>query len=722
MRNLLKLILKLWWRLEVRGDVSALGAGRTLVIAAHGSVLDGIVLGAVLPPNATIVLDAEDLRFPPVRTAARGFRHETLALAEPSAVKKLVRLLEAGGPVAVFPEGRVEATGALMRLYDAVAAAAARTGATIVPVTITGLTYSAFGGAPGTHRRLRRPRVTVTVHAPVALPDRALVSAKAQRRDASDTLAGILHRAAVEARPRRTLFEALVDSADTFGRATPILEDIKGKVLTYGDLLRAALALGRLGSRLAPPGEPVGVLMPNVAATVGLVFGLSATGRTPALLNYTAGPEAIAGACAAAGIRTVITSRQFIESARLYPLLDALCRHSIVFVEDLRERFGWRDKLWLLTRARWAPRSLVTACNPGGPAVVLFTSGSESQPKGVALSHDGILANIAQMRAVFDFSPADRFMNALPLFHSYGLTACTLMPLLAGTPLYLYTTPLHYRAIPEIAYRRDCTVLFGTGTFLAHYGREAHPYDFARVRVVISGGEKLSPEVGLLWLQKFAVRIYEGYGATECSPVLALNTPLGYRSQTTGRFLPHIEWRLEPVEGIEQGGRLHVRGPNLMLGYLRIEQPGVIEPPQSKFGAGWYDTGDVVSVDADGYATVLGRVKRFAKIAGEMVALEMVERVAVHASPQHQHAATVEMVPGLGESTVLFTTDPQLNRGLLHRSARLLGSQDLAVARRIVPVPELPMLGSGKTDYVKLKDLADRTRLALVASNGEIDE
>ncbi len=722
MRVLLKLILKLWWRLEVRGDLSVLAAGKTLVIAAHGSTLDGWVLGAVLPPRATIVFGPGELRSPLARLAARAFRHETLELSEPSAVKRLARLLDTGGLLAVFPEGRVEATGAMMRLYDAVAVAAARTGAAVVPVTIAGLTHSVFGGAPGVFRRARRPRITVTVHAASALPDKALTSARARRRDASDTLAGIMHKAAIDARPRRTLFEALVEAAGTYGRATPVLEDIKGQTLTYGTLLRAALALGRLGSRLAPAGEPVGVLMPNVAATVGLVFGLSASGRTPALLNYTAGPEAVAGACAAAGIRTVITSRQFVEAARLYPLLDALCRHSLVFVEDLRAGFGWRDKLWLLTRARFAPGSVATARDPGAPAVILFTSGSESQPKGVVLSHDNILANIAQMRAVFDFSPADRFLNALPLFHSYGLTACTLMPLLSGTPLYLYTTPLHYRAIPEIAYRRDCTVLFGTGTFLSHYGREAHPYDFARVRVVVSGGEKLSPEVGLLWLQKFAVRIYEGYGATECAPVLALNTPLAYRSQTTGRFLPRIEWRLEQVEGIEQGGRLHVRGPNLMLGYLRIEQPGVIEPPQSKFGAGWYDTGDVVSVDDDGYATVLGRVKRFAKIAGEMVALEMVERVATHASPQHLHAATVEMVPGLGESTVLFTTDDQLTRGLLHRSARLLGSQDLAVARRIVPVPELPMLGSGKTDYVKLKDLADRTRLALVASNGEGEE
>jgi acyl-[acyl-carrier-protein]-phospholipid O-acyltransferase/long-chain-fatty-acid--[acyl-carrier-protein] ligase len=186
--------------------------------------------------------------------------------------------------------------------------------------------------------------------------------------------------------------------------------------------------------------------------------------------------------------------------------------------------------------------------------------------------------------------------------------------------------------------------------------------------------------------------------------VISLNTPLAYEAQTVGRFLPDVEHQVLPVEGIARGGRLHVRGPNVMLGYYRYEEPGVLQPPQSEVGAGWYDTGDVVDVDAAGFVSVVGRVKRFAKIAGEMVALEMVERVAQHASPLHMHAAMVEVIADSGEGTVLFTTDPQLTRGTLQRSAKLLGSQELAVARRIAHVSELPLLGSGKADYVMLKE------------------
>jgi len=196
--------------------------------------------------------------------------------------------------------------------------------------------------------------------------------------------------------------------------------------------------------------------------------------------------------------------------------------------------------------------------------------------------------------------------------------------------------------------------------------------------------------------------------------VLALNTPRAYRAHAVGRFLPDIEHRLVPVDGIARGGRLHVRGPNLMRGHYSYDHPGVLQPPHSEIGHGWYDTGDVVDVDRDGFVTVLGRVKRFAKIAGEMVALEAVERVAQHASPQHRHAAMLEILQGTGESTVLFTTDPDLSRGALQRSARALGSQELAVARRIEHVAELPMLGSGKTDYVTLRTLIGVARPKLV--------
>ena len=720
MRAVLKLIIRILLRLRVVGDLSPIVAGKALVVANHDSLLDAALLGLFLPRRASVVLSREDMAFAPTRFLARYFRHCVLDLSEPATVKRMVRLLGAGELLVMFPQGRVTTTAAAMKLYHSVAMIAARSGAPIVPVTIGGLLYSRFSRTPGAFTRQLLPQVTIRIQAATRLPAFAETVTRIKRRRAADALAAIMQRAAVDARARQTLFEALLAAVKIFGRSHRIVEDVRRRHETYGDLLKATLALARMGSRVAAEREIVGVMMPNLSTTACVLLGLGAAGRVPALLNYTAGAEALRSACVAAGIRTVITSRQFIEKARLYPALDAMCNQRILFVEDLRRQFGALDKLWLVAWALWRPRTVLRTPDPSATAVVLFTSGSEARPKGVALSHDALLANIAQMRAVIDFSPGDRFLNALPMFHSYGLTACTLMPLFCGVGLYLYTTPLRYRVIPEIAYQRDCTFLFGTSTFLSRYGREAHPYDFYRMRCVISGAEKLNPEVAELWLEKFGLRIFEGYGASECAPVLALNTPLAYKSQTVGRFLPAVEHQLVPVEGIARGGRLHVRGPNLMLGYYLYDEPGVLQPPQSEAGAGWYDTSDVVDIDADGYVTVLGRVKRFAKVAGEMVALEMVERVAHHASPRHQHAATAEMIAGSGESTVLFTTDPNLSRGTLQRSAKLLGSQELAVARRIVHVAGLPMLGSGKADYVTLKTLVETTRPRLVDVNNDL--
>jgi acyl-[acyl-carrier-protein]-phospholipid O-acyltransferase/long-chain-fatty-acid--[acyl-carrier-protein] ligase len=714
MRSILKLIISILFRVRVLGDPSPLAAGGVLVIANHDSRLDGVLLGLFLPRRALIVMSRDDVRSAFNRMLACCVRHCVADLSEPTTVKLLVRHLNAGELVVMFPQGRATTTASAMKLYPSVAVIALRSAAPIVPVTLSGLLYSRYSLVPGSFRRRWFPRVVIRVEAATRMPASTGGATRAKRRGAADVLSGVLAQAAVRARERHTLFEALLAATKTFGRNHPVVEDVRGKVESYGDLLRAALAFARLAPRLGAEDEIIGVMMPNLSTTVCMLLGLGAARRVPALLNYTSGAEALRSACVAAKISTVVTSRKFVEAARLYPALDALCNQRIVFVEDLRRQFGWRDKLWLVLWARWHPRGTLRRADPATSAVVLFTSGSEARPKGVALSHDALLANIAQMQSVIDFSPADKFLNALPMFHSYGLTACTLMPLVCGVSLYLYTTPLRYRVIPEIAYVRDCTFLFGTSTFLARYGREADPFDFYRLRYVISGAEKLNPDVAMLWHEKFGLRILEGYGATECAPVLALNTPRAYRSHAVGRFLPGVEHRLVQVDGISHGGCLHVRGPNLMRGYYFYDDPGVLQPARSEIGNGWYDTGDVVDVDREGFVTVVGRIKRFAKIAGEMVALEAVERVAQHASPQHRHAAMLEIIAGVGESTVLFTTDPELSRGALQRSAKVLGSHELAVARRIAHVAELPMLGSGKTDYVTLRTLIVVARPKLV--------
>jgi len=350
------------------------------------------------------------------------------------------------------------------------------------------------------------------------------------------------------------------------------------------------------------------------------------------------------------------------------------------------------------------PRSFAVTQTPEDPAIVLFTSGSEGKPKGVVHTHASILSNVAQIRAMGDFTPLDKFMIALPVFHSFGLTCGVIMPLVSGCKVFLYPTPLHYRIIPELVYDRNCTVLFGTSTFLGNYGKYAHPYDFGRLRYVVAGAEKLSDDVRHLWIEKFGIRVLEGYGITECAPVIAVNVPMACRIGSVGQIVPGVEYQLEPVPGVEGGGVLRVRGPNVMKGYFLFDQPGTIT--SSVLDDGWYDTGDIVSVDEDDFVHIRGRVKRFAKIAGEMISLEVVERIAAKAAPGFAHAASTRSDAGKGEAIVLFTTAPDLTRDRLSTAAKSLGAPELAVPRVLRPIAAIPLLGTGKTDHVRLKALA----------------
>jgi acyl-[acyl-carrier-protein]-phospholipid O-acyltransferase / long-chain-fatty-acid--[acyl-carrier-protein] ligase len=408
-----------------------------------------------------------------------------------------------------------------------------------------------------------------------------------------------------------------------------------------------------------------------------------------------------------ARIRTVITSHTFVEKARLQATVAALDPVRVCYLEDLVALSRPLDKLWLLGYALWLPRTLGRDVAPEDPAVVLFTSGSEAKPKGVVLSHRALLSNIAQVRAVIDFGAEDKIFNALPVFHSFGLTIGALLPLVTGTRIFIYPSPLHYRAIPELVYDRGCTVLLGTPTFLQNYARFAHPYDFHRLRYVIAGAERLAEPVRVAWFERFGIRVLEGYGATETAPVLAINTPMAYRGGTVGQLLPGLDARIEPIPGIERGGELHVRGPNVMSGYYHDAAPGMLDPPCSDLGSGWYGTGDIVELDEDGFVKITGRLKRFAKIAGEMVSLEVVERIAALASPGAQHAASVKTDARRGELIVLFSTDPHVTRERLQDGARELGQPEIAIPRRIVHVAALPLLGSGKLDHVALRRMAE---------------
>ena len=708
LKALLRVVCRWLFRIEVHGQFAALHAERLLVIANHESFLDGLLLGLYLPLDPVFVVHTSIAK-------RRGFRLllsvvEYLAIdpSNPMAMKRVVKLIEAGRPVVIFPEGRITVTGSLMKVYAGPAFVAARTGATIVPVRVDGAARSYFSRVSGEIPQQWFPRITLTVMPETRIPMPQAPSAKARRKLAGDAMRKIMQNMLFASIPQCSLFEALVDAVRIHGRGVKVMEDMRQVELSYAEILRITLALGRMTSRLAGEGERIGILLPNLGATVCLIFGMSAMRRIPAMLNYTAGAQGMLDACTTAQVKTVITSRQFLESAKLTEVVAAMPSVRWVYLEDLQPSFGLFDKLWLILFAQWLPRLASRKTAPDEPAIVLFTSGSEGKPKGVVLSHRALLSNVAQIRAVIDFSPNDKFMSVLPIFHAFGLTAGAILPLVTGTKLFLYPSPLHYKLIPEVIYDRNCTVLFGTSTFLGHYAKHANPYDFYRLRYVVAGAEKLNEEVRKAWADKFGIRILEGYGATECAPVLAVNTPMAHRPGSVGQLLPGIEYRLESVPGIDGGGILHVRGPNVMSGYYLYDHPGQIVPPQSRMGEGWYSTGDVVEIDSEGFVTIKGRVKRFAKIAGEMVSLEAVEKIAILVSPQHEHAAVTQPDAQRGEALVLYTTDVELNRERLLQAARSSGKPELAVPKKIVAIEALPVLGTGKTDYVLLKKMAEQ--------------
>jgi acyl-[acyl-carrier-protein]-phospholipid O-acyltransferase / long-chain-fatty-acid--[acyl-carrier-protein] ligase len=504
-----------------------------------------------------------------------------------------------------------------------------------------------------------------------------------------------------------SLFAAMLEARAAHGGGHRIVEDPATAPFTYDRTIAASLALGRRLARGTGQGTTIGLMLPNSVGAAIAFLALQGSGRIPAMLNHTAGIDGVLTACRTTGLRRVVTSRRFVEVAKLTALTEHLAgEFELVWLEDVHEKLGLLDKLYAAVMPRFAAplhRRLRIASED--PAVVLFTSGSEGAPKAVVLSHANLLANRRQIAARVDFSPADLALNALPMFHSFGLTGGFLLPLLSGVRVYLYPSPLHYRIVPEIAYATGATILFGTDTFLAGYADRANPYDFYSLRYVFAGAEPVREQTRKIWSERFGKRILEGYGVTECSPVIAVNTPMHYRAGSVGRFLPLVEHRLETVAGVAEGGRLFVRGPNVMAGYLR---GGDIEEPPD----GWYDTGDIVTVDTDGFVTIMGRAKRFGKIGGEMISLAASERIAEVAFPETRHAIVALPDPRRGEKLILVTEGHGFDRNWLLEAAHRLGMPEIAVPREIIEIDQMPLLGTGKTDYPAVTRLAEHAMTA----------
>ena len=706
MKILLRWLVRLFYRFRAY-NVSVLDTpGPVLLLPNHVSWWDWVIIGVCLE---------DDWRFVTSSTTAEiSWFHKRVMvnrrtfpvdMNSPFAVKRMAEYLQKGGRLVLFPEGRISCTGSLMKLFDGTGFLIFKTRPKVITAYIRGAERLPLSRTPG--RKQWFPRLSAHFSELLVTPSLERLSATAARVRLTHWLRDQMVRQRFETEMEfgpATVPEAILETARRRPRQV-ILQDFTLQELTYRRLLAGAELLAAQWRTLrSEPGQRVGVLLPNINAIPVVTLSLWAAGRIPAILNYSIGPTALLACARLAGLKHIITSKAFIERAKLDLALFTDAGIGIIFLEDVRSRITSGHRLLALLRQWWKPRlsTLNYHASTTDTAVILFTSGSEGDPKGVELTHRNLLANICQMLSVIDLMETDRFFNALPLFHSFGLTVGLLLPLTRGVFVLLYVSPLHYRVVPSAFYNLNCTIFFGTNTFLNGYARKAHPYDFRTLRYLFAGAEKVQEATAALWMRKFGVRILEGYGATECSPCLSANLPMRPRQGSAGRLLPGIEYRLEPVEGVAEGGRLYVRGPNIMRGYLNAEA-------NTKFQAlgGWYDTGDIVSIDPDGFLFVQGRLKRFAKVSGEMVSLAAVEDALAGAFPEYGLRFAVAVVARLdasrGEKLIAVTNEPRLTLEGVRAAIHARGLSNLAVPRAIKVLHDLPRLGTGKVNHRELE-------------------
>lgn len=706
-RVVVKFILRLFFRVEVRGWKNWEEAGDGVLIAPnYVSFIDPLILAVFLPEKVPFAIER--------RLQKKRFARFFLPLAEthildadlPSTLKYFLALLKGGGRCVISPELQPTTTGLPMKLSVGVAMIADHTGAKILPIHIEGTENTHFSRIPHKKRIRFFSKVIITILPAERLEVPEQLTGTKRSAAAGRSFERIMHRMTLHARVRRKpFFDSVIDSCDKFGGNYRILCDYGQKPITYDGLITRVLlineALTRRGLGVA---ERVGVLLPTSVGGIVLILALQRAGKTPAMLNFSQGPRAMVNCCRSADVKLVVTSRRFIELGRLEALTGALADDGVelIWLEDLAPVMTTGKKLSAALRAKFIKSNPVIPGAADKPALVLFTSGSEGAPKGVVLSHNNVNYNIAQTYTRVDFYQSDRVLNIMPIFHSFGLCAGTMIPLTLGVYSHLYPTPLHYKTISTICYDERITVLFATDTFLNGYAKAASDnYDFANIRLLVEGGEKLKVSTQDIWFRRFGIRITEGYGVTEASPIVSNNYYAHHKFGTVGQFVEDLEYRLEPVEGVSEGGRLWLRGPNIMLGYLRIGSGGVIEPLKD----GWYDTGDIVKVDEEGFVTILGRAKRFAKIGGEMISLAAVEDVMSECWPDYINAVVLLHGDTRGETLSLVTTKADMTRDELRHGLVESGVAEIAIPKKIVHMKDVPLLGTGKVDFVRLEEL-----------------
>lgn len=700
-------------RCNIQFDESSL-PNKAVYVSNHVSSLDPLLLFAFLPGNPVFALNGHLYRRKWIRFFMKTADIVLFNPIEPSDIKGLISQVESGRQVVIFAEGRMTENGGLMKIYEAPGLVADKSKAPLIPIWINGPQYGYFSKTKGKlpHRPLPKIKITVGKPRSFKLKDEL----RRQRDHISNEVYQILREMSFEVtyNPNISIFAQLMKTAKVHSkkgllRRPAFVEDIQRVPNSYKDIIIKSFVLGKYFKRKTLPEEHVALLLPNSIAAVCAFFGLSAYERVPVMLNFSVGAQNMVSMCNTAQARIVITSLTFIKTAKLENVIEILKANGlqIVYLESLRKEIGLWSKInaFLRYKIKRVPHK------KGGnkKAAILFTSGSEGAPKAVVLSHANIISNIKQISSIETINTTDTVFNALPMFHSFGLTVGTLFPLLEGAKLFLYPSPLHYRVVAELVYEIGATIMFGTDTFFRGYGRIAHPFDFHNVRFMFGGAEAVKADTRDMWMERLGIRVMEAYGSTECSPVVTANNRIFNRFGSIGKLLPAMQYRIEKVDGIEKGGELVVKGPNVMMGYIMPDNPGVLVP----LDGGWYHTGDVVEIDEIGFIYIKDRIKRFAKIGGEMVSLNAVDTMVRKAyewmSQDNENSEMfsygVVAIPheSKGEQIVLVTNNKMVTQEGLHSYIKNNGMSELYLPRIIMFKDKLPVFATGKADNVTLK-------------------
>ncbi|MGE3344984.1 MAG: AMP-binding protein [Vicinamibacterales bacterium] len=707
------------YRITIVGREHVPTSGPALLICNHVSMVDGLLVGASIPRIVRFLIHGPYFHAPGIHFVMSRLKGIPITAGDPEDVERAIararQELRDGHVVCIFPEGSVTRTGNLLPFRRGFERILDGLDVPVVPVYLDRVWGSVFSFKRGRFfwkrpERLPYP-VTVAFGAPLPASTKAAEARMAVMELGATAMA---HRRRADAR----LHHEFVDVARDHWRHLAVA-DSTGQRLTYGRLLAGALLLAKAIHARTPGQSTVGLLLP---ASVGGALTNIATlfaGRVPVNLNFTAGPDAVATAKSSAGIRTVITSRRFLDKAGL-PATD-----DMVFLEDLRDSFSTLERVAALARARFArrtklalqPESPGPSTPPADTATIIFSSGSTGIPKGVVLSHQNLLANIDSLSQVFHMREDDCFIGVLPFFHSFGLTGTIWFPLLTGCSVAYHPNPMDAKTVGELAEHYKGSMLISTPTFAQSYLRRCSREQFAHLRYAIVGAEKLRAPLASAFSEAFGISLLEGYGCTEMSPVVAANVPdvphdprtqIGTKGGSVGHPIPGVAARIvDPETGdgplIDQEGLLLVKGPNLMTGYLN-------DPARTAQAMrdGWYVTGDIARIDADGFIFITDRLSRFSKIGGEMVPHIKIEDTINDLLGELASAVTAVPCDVKGEKLVVFYTRRDVSPDDLWRrlSATALPKLWLPKREHLIHIDAIPTLGTGKIDLQALKELA----------------